>query len=808
MDNFFQANAGTLLKHDPATVPTVAADTYINATANLSDMANLQAGINNIAAGVAVTNWYGTRIYAPVLGASASLTNAYGIKVENIGVGINRFAIQTGTGTVKFGDLTLVKNLNTVRYADQFAGADAGAKISACLADLPAGGETCDARGFEGSQTISATITVNKPVHLIGPGAAATFTLANGVNGNIFDITASDVLIEGFKIDGNKANQTGGNAFRSETGGLSNLTIRRNIVQNVYGRFALISGVDNLRIEENDVANCEQSGNNKAIQVHGANGSSTGIYVRRNRIDASASDNGGIVISSATALNTIAEIAINENEVIVGDAGATDTLGVEFFSSSGGFIQNFTARGNLVRNENATNANVFGISRGGGMPGNNQNGLITGNTILNVGEMSIEVVGCNSVTVSSNTVRDSGRAKIGGSSREVAIVGNTFDGAVAGASGNQHIEVDNSASQGGISIVGNTLRRSNLYGIQFVASTGTTGFVIASNVIDGDSQAISNMAGVRIEGANQGQVYGNVFRNFSGTNGRGLLITSTGGAAIGYWGNHFENIALDNVLNQALGSSTQEHRILENPGWGSGTSFTGQLDHAITADRTWVFPDADGNLPALPTAATTETGSGAVVRQTSPTLAGTPTIGDGAGNDKLEFAEEATNPTCAAGQYFVWANSTDNKLKKCQNGTISDLDTTGGAGGGYDTAKGDTGTASKTGTEALQIAGTSGEIATTAADGSPDDTVMISIPSTISNAKTVSALWTFDRGTTPDQAILISIPQPGAAGQRDSHFFDLTGSSFDTAGHDADWRQFVDVTSNAAASQLYLAEPH
>ena len=136
--------------------------------------------------------------------------------------------------------------------------------------------------------------------------------------------------------------------------------------QNVYGRFALISGVDNLRIEENDVANCEQSGNNKAIQVHGANGSSTGIYVRRNRIDASASDNGGIVISSSTALNTIAEIAINENEVIVGDAGATDTLGVEFFSSSGGFIQNFTARGNLVRSENATNANVFGISCGGG----------------------------------------------------------------------------------------------------------------------------------------------------------------------------------------------------------------------------------------------------------------------------------------------------------------------------------------------------------------------------------------------------------------------------------------------------------
>ena len=153
---FLQANDGALLQDDPAIAPTVAADTYINATANLSDMANLQAGINNIAAGVAVTNWYGTRVYAPVLGAGASLTNAYGLKVENIGVGTNRFAIQTGTGTVEFGDLTLVKNLNAVRYADQFAGADAGAKIAAAIADLPSTGGTVDARGFEGAQTSAA----------------------------------------------------------------------------------------------------------------------------------------------------------------------------------------------------------------------------------------------------------------------------------------------------------------------------------------------------------------------------------------------------------------------------------------------------------------------------------------------------------------------------------------------------------------------------------------------------------------------------------------------------------------------------
>jgi hypothetical protein len=56
------------------------------------------------------------------------------------------------------------------------------------------------------------------------------------------------------------------------------------------------------------------------------------------------------------------------------------------------------------------------------------------------------------------------------------------------------------------------------------------------------------------------------------------------------------------------------------------------------------------------------------------------TVGNGAGNDYLAFAAESSNPTCSAGQYRVWANSTDLKLKKCQNGTVSDLDTTGGGG--------------------------------------------------------------------------------------------------------------------------------
>lgn len=61
--------------------------------------------------------------------------------------------------------------------------------------------------------------------------------------------------------------------------------------------------------------------------------------------------------------------------------------------------------------------------------------------------------------------------------------------------------------------------------------------------------------------------------------------------------------------------------------WKSGTANYATLDHANAAPRTYTYPDADGHVPILPNPATTETGSGAIVRASSPTIA-TPTIAD------------------------------------------------------------------------------------------------------------------------------------------------------------------------------------
>ncbi len=48
----------------------------------------------------------------------------------------------------------------------------------------------------------------------------------------------------------------------------------------------------------------------------------------------------------------------------------------------------------------------------------------------------------------------------------------------------------------------------------------------------------------------------------------------------------------------------------------------------------------------------------------------------------IEFTDTDTeNPGCAAGEYRIYADTSDAKLKKCENGSVTDMDTAGGAPG-------------------------------------------------------------------------------------------------------------------------------
>lgn len=87
--------------------------------------------------------------------------------------------------------------IDNVRYCNAFAGVNAGAKIIACLADLPSTGGTADARGIEGAQSILNAISIgaNKTL-LLG---AATYTC--NFAGVCFTLNGSGAQLLGLERD-------------------------------------------------------------------------------------------------------------------------------------------------------------------------------------------------------------------------------------------------------------------------------------------------------------------------------------------------------------------------------------------------------------------------------------------------------------------------------------------------------------------------------------------------------------------------------------------------------------------------------
>jgi hypothetical protein len=139
---------------------------------------------------------------------------------------------QTWTAAQTFGEA------NNVVYADGQAGADASAKISACIAALPSTGGTCDARGLEGAQTLSSdflsgvtkparilfgdatfavsagvTLTVGNNHTLIGAGQGRTvFRFANAGAAHGFAVSCDNCTLQGITAD--LQNTGTGSAFR------------------------------------------------------------------------------------------------------------------------------------------------------------------------------------------------------------------------------------------------------------------------------------------------------------------------------------------------------------------------------------------------------------------------------------------------------------------------------------------------------------------------------------------------------------------------------------------------------------------
>src|SRR3990172_494898 len=228
--------------------------------------------------------------------------------------GLTTVWAQSSAPPFKVKNLQGVTNLKNIRYASQFSGADAGAKIAACIADLPTGGGTCVA-DFTGTQTIasnpfagvtkpgvlelgsatyqvSATLSIPSGWSILGTYAGKIWGLPDEPNaGTVFFWTgapgqpairlfnAHHVSLRGFSIDCNyTANSTAILLDSSNDPPVHNIDIRdfniyRAMIGIQWGTGALpdIPGyeVDKIQIS-NGVIDSGLAGS-KGIVVQGAN---------------------------------------------------------------------------------------------------------------------------------------------------------------------------------------------------------------------------------------------------------------------------------------------------------------------------------------------------------------------------------------------------------------------------------------------------------------------------------------------------------------------------------------------------------
>lgn len=102
----------------------------------------------------------------------------YFYTVSGVNATTASYTVTLSAGVNGTNDLA-AQSIEQVRYADQFPGADAGAKISACLAALGSAGGICDATAFVGNQSISENMFAGAAgPFVLRLGGAATYTVS------------------------------------------------------------------------------------------------------------------------------------------------------------------------------------------------------------------------------------------------------------------------------------------------------------------------------------------------------------------------------------------------------------------------------------------------------------------------------------------------------------------------------------------------------------------------------------------------------------------------------------------------------
>lgn len=290
-----------------------------------------------------------------------------------------------------------------------------------------------------GAYSFSNAVTLYSHIRMSGENKKTTITLANGVNNGIFVSLASggyeDIIIEGFTLDGNATNQTGGGthgALVYITGSdtlLRNITIRDNTVQNAYKHAIFITG-------DNTSNRYPKWITNNYIFNHGAGTVGFGIYtdycpntlIAGNTLKQSNGNDaiemghlGDCVCTNNYLVDGKIQFPFANNSVISNNILGTDTI-----QNDANTANNVVITGNML-------LGITPASGYGGISVTGSNPTITNNYILVTAQSGIRVFGSGTGGIISNNFIDGTDPSTGGSngiypdhSNDMVITGNNI----------------------------------------------------------------------------------------------------------------------------------------------------------------------------------------------------------------------------------------------------------------------------------------------------------------------------------------------------------------------------------------------
>jgi hypothetical protein len=379
------------------------------------------------------------------------------------------------------------------------------------------------------SFSLSGPIAMNREGVTLRCANGVLLNLADGVNSDLVDVSASSTRITGCIFDGNSAKQTTARyGINVSSSRVSHVCIDHNQIQNTSSEGIRISNASYLRIIQNKLMNNGPPvASSFAIDytMEGPRATSESfVTISENDINESSSMTGGINIAANIANGVIRDWHIDRNSIIVGDNGLNVELGVQAFTGAlpGNIVADGTVDGNIVSAATATNTSIWGISVGlAGVDYGNV--VVSGNRIRDTRSVCIEGIG-SGLTITKNSCDDTDGIQIPSNSASVNGISVVSNMVKNGSGANSTLaQIGISGSPGfsirGVVVCDNLILDVPTNRSAIVFNGNPTGKIVDSlvcnNVVSGRSSGMSKNA-IDMGYSTNISIKGNRFRDWNG----------------------------------------------------------------------------------------------------------------------------------------------------------------------------------------------------------------------------------------------------------------------------------------------------